>query len=868
LSINPPAPTSPNQQPSNEHDPADRFSHDPKTVASGDPAVRRVIAEELLAAISNEDKEIQQRARQLFIEHGYFDEAVRHLREAESASQRIAAAQTLGEFGSDLARAPLNAALFDNDPEVRTAAQAALERITLHSRTTELTPPPVSEPVEESRSTPANQPEIGVKLLEAESRRPAGSEQSVSTVAGKSDDVTDVGELLRNEDTFRKTLYALDSQLLELASALESSEGDVRAATERALKLRAETSDLRQQEDKLRREAEAATNQYEAEVAKKAEAEADSKRFAEELLHVRNEVDSVTQALLHVARERAEVSAARRARAEEARRTADELYNVELHRLRNEEAALRTAAEKAALRRTEVQQARRAIQEQTQRLLVEQSGLGVPEAAQLAQAERIHHEAEERHRLEQEELRLQVEKLNEVTRQVAARRESIEFTARTVEAENQRLAAAQAWLDNAEETRRQAERERLELGAQILKSIEEEHQRTSDAQELANQHELEAHEHESVEQQLLREIERLVAAETDARRRIEQAEQSRRAAVEACRQLEEKAIKVEAEAHRSKLEEEQALARLETARRDAATEFQTRAEQQKRVREEIEELRRLEVEERRRLEEESLRRSEAETRLQQERERVSAEEAARLRVEAEQSQLLEEYQSALTQQGELSDDPNENLRRLEVRANDQPPATVDLAEASVPRPLAGNTFYGEESESKIRVDVLAALQGEDASQRASALAALTGLGLKAALPMIVEAFDDASLEVRKAAALALHSLEPDGPAESFTTAFEEGSPERRRNIGLAIVESGLAAESINHLGRDNPADTYNALSLLLLMARAGEVQPLVQAIEEHDDLEVRRAAVRLLTMSGRSELADAAVKRRLSRNKI
>jgi hypothetical protein len=47
------------------------------------------------------------------------------------------------------------------------------------------------------------------------------------------------------------------------------------------------------------------------------------------------------------------------------------------------------------------------------------------------------------------------------------------------------------------------------------------------------------------------------------------------------------------------------------------------------------------------------------------------------------------------------------------------------------------------------------------------------------------------------------------------------------------------------------------------MAKTGEFQPLIQAIETHDSVQVRMAAIKLLTLSGQTELANAAAKRRL-----
>jgi hypothetical protein len=109
-------------------------------------------------------------------------------------------------------------------------------------------------------------------------------------------------------------------------------------------------------------------------------------------------------------------------------------------------------------------------------------------------------------------------------------------------------------------------------------------------------------------------------------------------------------------------------------------------------------------------------------------------------------------------------------------------------------------------------------------------------------------------------------LEPVRPAESFTRALKDASPERRTRIGKAIAESGLATQALQGLASEDREETYNSLCLLFTMARTGEVEPLVSAIETHEDAEIRVAAVRLLKMSGQEELATAAVNRRLHPN--
>jgi HAMP domain-containing protein len=346
------------------------------------------------------------------------------------------------------------------------------------------------------------------------------------------------------------------------------------------------------------------------------------------------------------------------------------------------------------MRRAEVQQARRGIEKESLLLLEQQSG-ALPEASRLAEAERLRRQAEERHRAEQEQLRIQIDKLSRVADEVAARKASIEIATKNAEAEAEELAEAYARMQAAEEIRRQTEIERARLEEQILSSVKEEghlleetrarlpkehridefgierlsqneSRQLADFEEFRGQQELEARKRSVTEQQILSEIERMAEAEADARRRIEHADLRRRAAEDACRQVEEKARKVEAEARRRVIEEEQALAKLETIRLDADAAVQARAEQERRIKEEIEQLRRLAEEAGLRIGAEARRRVQAEARLHEERQRLSVEESDRLKVER-QHHLLVEQAFPATEEDESfwRDEPGENLRRIE-----------------------------------------------------------------------------------------------------------------------------------------------------------------------------------------------------------
>ena len=160
-------------------------------------------------------------------------------------------------------------------------------------------------------------------------------------------------------------------------------------------------------------------------------------------------------------------------------------------------------------------------------------------------------------------------------------------------------------------------------------------------------------------------------------------------------------------------------------------------------------------------------------------------------------------------------------------------------------------------------EIVAGLTSVLPDDRVEALARLTQSGAKETFKLIVNSFADVSPDVRNAAARALYELDPAHSAEPFGRAIEESSAEQGRNIGIALAASGVAGRAIEDLGGDSREDAYNSLCLLFAMAKTGEIRPLIKAIEEHPSGEVRRAAVKLLTLNGQSEVAAEAAKRRL-----
>ena len=95
-------------------------------IGSDDHETRKLVGAELLAALVGRSISRRERARAAFMKHGYFDDATRDLRIADSANERAAAARRLSFVREREATPHLIGALDDPAPDVRRAAVEAL----------------------------------------------------------------------------------------------------------------------------------------------------------------------------------------------------------------------------------------------------------------------------------------------------------------------------------------------------------------------------------------------------------------------------------------------------------------------------------------------------------------------------------------------------------------------------------------------------------------------------------------------------------------------------------------------------------------------------------------------------------------------
>jgi hypothetical protein len=687
----------------------------------------------------------------------------------------------------------------------------------------------------------------------------------------------------------------------------EVQRGIAEAAQQEAERARAEAE--------LRRIEEAAHNQAEAEQQLLAELEAvrrnlakESHGHAEREMQIRSEIETQGRIADEQRRRTEELEAqygaaeAARLSAEEANRTRvnEERRRIKVARKRTEneerrgselesmrlevESELREIAARAELQDAELEAARKAAREQDQQL---------EEAERLRRAEKETLQAAEDARVHAEEERRQIEEaIRQHTEQAA------QELARSSELET-------SWIKAEEESSKRANEEEA-MRAQLASLSAEAEQQAQRLAEVRTQLQSRADELETTRAQIEDEAGRLASHKDQIHGELESL---REAAAEQRRQLDE------AEILRSVAEAE-----LEVMRKQVADEARLRAENEGQLQQEISQLRQAADAERKRIEEAEIARrnehlqletlqakaqeelhllAEQEEQLRGEmaklgqaaedqRQRIEAAEASRqaeeIRLEAEATAFVQREDSRRRQDADSPASGSDTAFAIVPHGSDERGMAVwlDLNETITRQPVFTSKKVAKPAITTSRhVDVVSIEKGiapinetigvpsvlvkqlnsEDLAERSAALTDIARLGAVDSFQLITKSFDDSAPQVRNAAARALNDLEGDRAA-SFTRALREGSPERRRRIGVALAESGLANDAIINLTAESRDKVYDAFSLLFLMAKTGVHQPLLKAVEEDPNLDVRRTAITVLAMTGQSELVPAF--RRLS----
>lgn len=477
------------------------------------------------------------------------------------------------------------------------------------------------------------------------------------------------------------------------------------------------------------------------------------------------------------------------------------------------------------------------------------------------------------------------------------------------EAESRRLAEQQTRMQEAAEARQKAAAEaRQQAAAEALPQLEEETRRLADEEEQRLEHlqtiraRAEAASLERTEREGMLNSQLLAFSEAAAEQlhRIEKAEAEVNEAEQALQQLEENArqstehaakrldevraqterlSEEETQLRRVAEEEEERIVELESLLNQAQTKVQHRREEERQLRAEIEALNQIEAEQLNRIadaevallaREEELQNAQSEVNQKGDYTKVETKKDSSCEnqdiLEIETNNLAASPPWLIT---ETSDQSSANgdeevevvgvhssASALIVGLDTAPAQNWSDNERQSTDSLFSKSLEAESKETTIFGSMAQRLRVDDQAERANAFQELTRMDEHNAFTVITGLFDHGSEGVRNDAARALYQLS-ESRGETFTRALREATPEGRSQIIRALDSSGLAAQAIESLAGESREKTYDAFSVLFLMAKAGEVQTLLQAIEKHSNSAVRLSVIKLLTFSNRPEIIPA-----------
>ncbi|MGA9994826.1 MAG: HEAT repeat domain-containing protein, partial [Pyrinomonadaceae bacterium] len=155
------------------------------------------------------------------------------------------------------------------------------------------------------------------------------------------------------------------------------------------------------------------------------------------------------------------------------------------------------------------------------------------------------------------------------------------------------------------------------------------------------------------------------------------------------------------------------------------------------------------------------------------------------------------------------------------------------------------------------VEALSAMAARDteAVVRAAAIASLCTINHESVFTAVLFALGDEAKEVSAAAARALTRLSFDR-ADAYVRVMETADEETLTNVARSCIKAGISKQAIDRLASEDRRQAYEAFSLLSLLARAGETEPIIEAIVSHPDMNARLSAIRLLGLSCRPHVGQ------------
>lgn len=156
-------------------------------------------------------------------------------------------------------------------------------------------------------------------------------------------------------------------------------------------------------------------------------------------------------------------------------------------------------------------------------------------------------------------------------------------------------------------------------------------------------------------------------------------------------------------------------------------------------------------------------------------------------------------------------------------------------------------------QSSVGAITLVARNDAEAAIRSQAISCLAAIDHESVFPAVLLGLSDDTREVRAAAARSLSRFSFDR-ADAYVRVIQSGNEETIRNVASACVQAGIVSQNLDRLASSDHRQAYEAFTLICLLAKAKVSEPILTAISDHPNIDVRLKAVHLLACTGEPDV--------------
>jgi HEAT repeats len=156
-------------------------------------------------------------------------------------------------------------------------------------------------------------------------------------------------------------------------------------------------------------------------------------------------------------------------------------------------------------------------------------------------------------------------------------------------------------------------------------------------------------------------------------------------------------------------------------------------------------------------------------------------------------------------------------------------------------------------QSSVGAITLVARDDSEPAVRSQAISCLAAINHESVFAAVLLGLSDETREVRAAAARSLSRFSFDR-ADAYVRVIESGDEETINNVAKACIQAGIVSQNLDRLASSDHRQAYEAFSLICLLAKAKLSESILDAISDHENIDVRLKAVHLLACAGEPEI--------------